>query len=201
MSRRFVRLLAASGVVVAGSGAARPSAAAWLTDPRAAVLLVLGLIVVVGIGRNVLHGLQSRRALARLDAEDVTPIEVASAASFGRAAMSDLVRLRETGRDAQHGIRPEPGPLFVDQDHRVGRQAHARLREKPFARGGLSCRESEHVGAIVPVDEPDRPLAEQAIAVEDHDRGRHESARALSVGLGQPMRIGPAAPSRNDSPG
>jgi hypothetical protein len=98
MSGRRGRLAAVAGIVVIGAGATRP--AAWLADPRAAVLIVLALIVVVGIGRNALRGLRSRRALARLGAGDVTPAEVEAAAAVGREALSELVRLREMGRDA-----------------------------------------------------------------------------------------------------
>jgi hypothetical protein len=85
-----------------GTGAARPvpRSASWLADPRSAVLIVLGLIVVVGIGRNALRGLRSRRALERLSRGDVTAAEVTAAAASGRAALPELARLRETGRDA-----------------------------------------------------------------------------------------------------
>lgn len=86
-------------LIATASGANAPPrrAAAWLADPRSAVLILLGSIVVLGIGRKLLGEHRSRQAVARLAHDDATPAEVAAASAAGRGAMTELARLCETG--------------------------------------------------------------------------------------------------------
>ena len=72
----------------------------WLTDPRSAVLLLLGAAAVFGGGRKLIQGMQARRAAARLAEADVTPEEIADAARYGREGLMDLFRLLGTAPDA-----------------------------------------------------------------------------------------------------
>jgi hypothetical protein len=65
----------------------------WLYEPRAAVLIVLGVVVLIGGGRRLLEAWKSRLAVARLGEPDVTPEEVASVGRFGRAALVELFRI------------------------------------------------------------------------------------------------------------
>ena len=48
----------------------------WLSEPRTAVLIVLGGVVLIGGGRKLLQALAGPRAVARLAEPDVTPAEV-----------------------------------------------------------------------------------------------------------------------------
>jgi hypothetical protein len=65
----------------------------WLTEPRTAVLLVLGAVVFIGGGRRLLMAWASRKAVARLTEPDVTPEEIEQAARFGRAGLYELFRI------------------------------------------------------------------------------------------------------------
>jgi hypothetical protein len=76
-----------------------PSGRNWLAEPRTGVLAVLGLVVVVGGGRKLLHALKARKTIARLGKPDVRPEEVEEAAQFGRAALHELFRLQSEASD------------------------------------------------------------------------------------------------------
>lgn len=65
----------------------------WLSEPRTAVLVVLGGVVLVGGGRRLVHAWCARGAVARLNAPDVTPGEVEAAGLYGRAGLHELFRL------------------------------------------------------------------------------------------------------------
>jgi hypothetical protein len=72
----------------------------WLGEPRAAVLLVLFLIVLIGGGRKLLRGWRGRGAIGRLGAPDVTVDDVAAALEFGRAGLMDLFQILGTAESA-----------------------------------------------------------------------------------------------------
>jgi hypothetical protein len=65
----------------------------WLSEPRTAVLIVLGGVVAIGGGRRVLQAIRSRKAVARLAETDVTPGEIEEVARFGRAGLHELFRI------------------------------------------------------------------------------------------------------------
>jgi hypothetical protein len=73
----------------------------WLGEPRAAVLVVLFLIILVGGGRKLLRGWRARGAIGRLGDEEVTAQEVAAAVEFGRAGLIDLFRILGTAGSAE----------------------------------------------------------------------------------------------------
>ena len=81
---------------------ARPAAGrpGWLVDPRNAVLLSLGAVILIGGGRRWLQSRRARRAVERLDDPGVTPDVVLGAGEHGRAALMDLFRLLGTAPDA-----------------------------------------------------------------------------------------------------
>src|SRR5262249_12267864 len=72
----------------------------WLGEPRAAVLIVLFLIVLIGGGRKLLRSWRGRGAIGRLGAADVTVDDVAAAVEFGREGLMDLFRILGTGESA-----------------------------------------------------------------------------------------------------
>ena len=71
----------------------------WLTDPRSAVLIVLGVIAVLGGGRKLYLDQRARRAVQRLDDQDVAPERIHEAAASGRGALAELTRLLTTAKD------------------------------------------------------------------------------------------------------
>ena len=70
--------------------------AGWLGDPRSAVLIVLGTVLILGGGRKLLKGWRSRNAVARLGARNVSVEAVEEVASHGRAGLFDLFRILGT---------------------------------------------------------------------------------------------------------
>jgi hypothetical protein len=75
--------------------------AAWLADPRTAVLSFLAAALLFGGGRKVLQGVRARRAVTALCEPDPSPEEVEAAAEHGRAALIELFRLLGTAESAQ----------------------------------------------------------------------------------------------------
>ncbi len=73
----------------------------WLADPRSAVLLTLGSVVVVGGGRRLAQAWNARRAIARLDEPEVTPAEIVATAQFGRAGLRQLFEILATSTKAE----------------------------------------------------------------------------------------------------
>jgi len=98
--------MAAVEVKPASRRRAQPAAAGrrwgrWLGEPRAAVLIVLFLIVLVGGGRKLLRGWRGRGVIGRLGADDVSTAEVAAAVEFGREGLMDLFRILATATSAE----------------------------------------------------------------------------------------------------
>jgi hypothetical protein len=73
--------------------------AVWWADPRTAVLVILGAIVLIGVSRRWLHGARGRRAVERLADSAVTVDEIAAVAAYGREGILELFRLLETAPD------------------------------------------------------------------------------------------------------
>ncbi|MBY0395373.1 MAG: hypothetical protein K2X91_02740, partial [Thermoleophilia bacterium] len=64
-----------------------------LGEPRSAVLLVLGSVIILGGGRRLYRAWQARGAVARLEGDDVPVDAIAGAVEHGRAGLFDLFRL------------------------------------------------------------------------------------------------------------
>ncbi|MFO0890819.1 MAG: hypothetical protein U0790_16945 [Isosphaeraceae bacterium] len=60
----------------------------WWSEPRSAVLIVLGGVVLLGGGWRLLHAWKGRRLIARLEDGDLTAAEVEAVAPYGRAALT-----------------------------------------------------------------------------------------------------------------
>jgi hypothetical protein len=73
----------------------------WLGEPRAAVLIVLFLIVLVGGGRKLLRTWRGRGTIGRLGAAGVTARDVAAAVEFGREGLMELFRILGTAETAE----------------------------------------------------------------------------------------------------
>jgi hypothetical protein len=84
---------------VSRPGRKRPAHAAtsgwdgWLREPRNAVWLVLGAVLVIGGGRRLVQVWRARGAVARLDGTAVDPAHIAAVVEHGRAGLMDLFRL------------------------------------------------------------------------------------------------------------
>ncbi|MDX2037352.1 MAG: hypothetical protein SFX72_11935 [Isosphaeraceae bacterium] len=112
---------------------ARPAAVrspwAWLLDPRSAVLLTLGSLIVIGGCRRLLIGLASRRAVDAIQGESPTAEEVAAAARFGRDGLIDLFRLLETAESNE--VRLAAGRALVElwgEDDLIAEEEKALIR-------------------------------------------------------------------------
>jgi hypothetical protein len=86
-----------------------PGWAAWLADPRTAVLGFLGAVLLIGGGRKVWQGIKARRAVAALASSDVLPEEVEAAAEHGRQAMIDIELFRLLGTAKSPEVRDAAG--------------------------------------------------------------------------------------------
>ena len=75
--------------------------ARWLGDPRAAVLIVMAIIVVFGGGRKLLRGWRARGVVGRLGEPDVSVQDVTAAVEFGRDGLMDLFRILATADSAE----------------------------------------------------------------------------------------------------
>ena len=99
---RTVVLLAGGAIGQAGPPrrgrpGARPARGwRWLGDPRSAVLIALGSVLLLGGGRKLLTGWRSRNAVARLGELNVTVEAIEEAAAHGRAGLLDLFRILGT---------------------------------------------------------------------------------------------------------
>jgi hypothetical protein len=113
----------------------------WLSEPRAAVLIVLFLIVVVGGGRKLLRGWRGRGVIGRLGAPDVAIQDIEAAIEFGREGLVDLFRIQGTADSA--ALRDAAGralavlwardELIAEEEQALVRRGlsvtwHARLR-------------------------------------------------------------------------
>jgi len=98
-----VLMQAAIGQAPAGRRARpRPGSGrrSWPVDPRNAVLLSMGAVLLIGGGRRWLQSRRALRAVGRLAGPGLTPGVVLDAADHGRAALMDLFRLLGTAPDA-----------------------------------------------------------------------------------------------------
>lgn len=79
----------------------------FLGEPRNAVLILLGAVLIVGGGRKIRQSLRARRAVGLLERPDVTPGAVEASAEHGRAALLELFRLLAEGKT--EGVRDAAG--------------------------------------------------------------------------------------------
>jgi len=73
-----------------------PGWAAYLRDPRSAVLFFLASAFLIGGGRKGLQALRARRVVAAITSSNPDPADVEAAADHGRAGLIDLFRLLGT---------------------------------------------------------------------------------------------------------
>ena len=101
----------------------------WLTEPRTAVLLVLGGVLLVGGGRKLLQAWRARRGVARLGEPDVSPGEIEAAARFGRDGLPELFRLFGESPSSPH--RDAAGRAIAAlwaRDQLIGEEEQALVR-------------------------------------------------------------------------
>lgn len=118
------------------SGTSRPSRRRvvnqgrnWLTEPKTAVLLVVGGVLLVGGGRRLFRAWQTRRVLARLAEPDATPEEIVSAARFGRAGLMELFQiLTESPTQAQRNAAGRAISILWARDDLVAEEEQALVR-------------------------------------------------------------------------
>jgi hypothetical protein len=68
----------------------------WLTEPKAAVWIIMGLVVFVGGVRKLLSLWRARKAIALLDSPNVSPEQIESVADHGRLGALELLRIVST---------------------------------------------------------------------------------------------------------
>jgi len=81
--------------------ASQPRWSRWLGEPRAAVLVVLFLIVLIGGGRKLIRGWRARGAIGRLAGDNATAEDVMAAVEFGREGLMDLFRILSSAGSAE----------------------------------------------------------------------------------------------------
>jgi hypothetical protein len=82
----------AAGRRASGSGADR----SWVSEPKAVVWIALAAALLVGGGRKLLLAWRARKAIARLEAPNVTTEEIEAVAEHGRAGVGELLRIFST---------------------------------------------------------------------------------------------------------
>ena len=84
-----------------GRGTGTPQGRRWLSEPKAVIWLALAAAVLLGGGRRLIAWWQARKAVARLDAPDVTAAEIEAVADHGRTGAYDLLRIFSSGPSEQ----------------------------------------------------------------------------------------------------
>ena len=74
----------------------------WLADPRSAVLLTLGSVIILGGSRKLYLAMKARQVVARLSEIHVTEAEILAASKCGRAGLRDLFELLATSTNLSH---------------------------------------------------------------------------------------------------
>jgi hypothetical protein len=101
----------------------------WLREPRTAVLIVLGGVVLIGGSRRLLQAWQARKAVARLGDADVKAEDVENVAAFGRAGLHELFRI--LGESTPAPIREAAGRSIASlwaQDQLIAEEEQALVR-------------------------------------------------------------------------
>ena len=73
----------------------------WLSEPKTAVWVALGAVVLIGGGRKLTSWWQARRAVARLGEPNVTLGEIEAVAEYGRAGIYELLRIFSSSTSEQ----------------------------------------------------------------------------------------------------
>lgn len=84
------------GPANSGTGRVAPGWAAYLADPRTAVLFFLASAFVIGGGRKGLQAIRARRVVAAIGGANPDVLDVEAAADHGRAGLVELFRLLGT---------------------------------------------------------------------------------------------------------
>jgi hypothetical protein len=101
----------------------------WLAEPRNAVLIVLGSVVLIGGGRQLRRALLARRAVGRLEAPGVSADEIREAMEFGRPGLFEFFRLLSEAKTP--GIRDAAGQALATlwaRDELIGEEEKAIVR-------------------------------------------------------------------------
>jgi hypothetical protein len=125
----------------------------WLTEPRTAVLIVLGGVVLIGGGRRLRQALLARGAVARLTEPDVSPREVEGVDRFGRAGLHDLFRLFSDAPSA--AIREAAGRAIASlwgQDQLIAEEEQALVRRGYAVQWHARRRYPRALKAEIPVE-------------------------------------------------
>ena len=73
----------------------------WLSEPKTAVWVALGAVVLIGGGRKLASWWQARKAVARLGVPGVTLVEIEAVAEYGRAGIYELLRIFSSSTSEQ----------------------------------------------------------------------------------------------------
>ncbi len=101
----------------------------WLTEPRKAVFLVLGGVILVGGGWKLLQAWRARKGVARLEEADVSTAEIEAAVRFGRDGLPELFRIFSESPSSPH--RDAAGRAIAAlwaQDQLIGEEEQALVR-------------------------------------------------------------------------
>ena len=124
----------------------------WVSEPRNAVLLLLGGALFVGGGRKVLEALRSRAAVGRLEDENVSPGDVEAASEHGRAGLMELFRLLgSTDRPAVRDAAGRALAVLWRKDELIAEEEKAVVRRGFEATWKARRRYPRAVRAEIPV--------------------------------------------------
>lgn len=124
----------------------------WLSEPRTAVLVILGAVVFIGGGRRLLQALRARKAVARLAEKDVSPSEIMDVATFGRAGLYDLFRIFGEFPTAEH--RDAAGRAIASlwaQDQLIAEEEQALVRRGYAVTWNARRRYPRAIGTEIPI--------------------------------------------------
>jgi hypothetical protein len=124
----------------------------WLSEPRTAVLVILGAVVLIGGGRRLLQAFRARKAVARLAEKDVSPAEIMAVASFGRAGLHDLFRIFGESPSATH--RDAAGRAIASlwgQDELIAEEEQALVRRGYAVTWSARRRYPRAIRAEIPI--------------------------------------------------
>ena len=179
----------------------------WLADPRSAVLIVLGSVILIGGGRRLLQAWNARRAVARLSEPDVTPAEILAVSSFGRAGLRELFEILGTAAKPEQRLAAGQALATLwDRDDLIAEEEKALVLRSYKADWRARRRYPRRLPTAIPihVDYGVPFLAEHGIGLDPRRlEWSHRILGAERVGLEEfsPWKSGPGSAEFSILPG
>jgi hypothetical protein len=124
----------------------------WLSEPKSAVWMVLAAAVVFGGGRKLAQSYAARKAVARLEDDDVTDAEIEAVAEHGRSGVGELLRIFSTAAtDARRSTAGRSLARLWMLDQLVAEEEQAIVRRGYTVNWSARRRYPRNLAAEIPI--------------------------------------------------